>query len=376
MPSADADRAAPPGGEAVLSGSRLADGPAGFAAIAAAFDRAAAATRGAAVFDCRFAGRPVRVRTAGRRLAETVARAVVHLADPAPPEPVLAVDLWDGAETGVPWHLMAAEDGLGVEHWFAVSDDQRFVVQEQPHGLTWFDRAAGRIVGWVSDARDLALAERARVTYPPMLLWLHDQGLRIAHAGLAAWEGRGLLVPGESGQGKSTLALSCLQDGLDFVSDDHVWLEPAPGAGGFLGHGLYGSTNLTPDNLERFPALAAHALAPVNPRPSEHKSLVFLHPLFPGRVRGSARVAAVAMPRVVRGTASTFRPAGKGETLVTLARTLVTDWKFKRTPNPADRFGVFAALVDAVPCYWLCMGQDLADVARCARDLLAEAGPP
>jgi hypothetical protein len=241
------------------------------------------------------------------------------------------------------------------------------------------DRAAGRVVGWVSDARDLALAERARVAYPPMLLWLHDQGLRVAHAGLVAWEGRGLLVPGESGQGKSTLALSCLEGGLDFVSDDHVWLEPAPRDGGgpaFLGHGLYGSTNLTPDNLERFPALAAHAIAPVDPLPSERKSLVFLHPLFPGRVRGSAPITAVALPRVVRAAASSFGPAGKGEALVTLARTLVTDWKFKRTPNPVERFDVFAALVQAVPCFWLRMGQDLADVARAARDLLREVGRP
>jgi hypothetical protein len=64
------------------------------------------------------------------------------------------------------------------------------------------------------------------------------QGLVSLHAACVGLRGRGILMMGPSGAGKSTLALLCLLQGLDFVSEDAVFVSPysllATGVANFL----------------------------------------------------------------------------------------------------------------------------------------------
>jgi HPr kinase/phosphorylase len=49
------------------------------------------------------------------------------------------------------------------------------------------------------------------------------------HASCIAWQGRGLLIRGRSGQGKSALALQLMAYGATLVADDRVLLRRAGG---------------------------------------------------------------------------------------------------------------------------------------------------
>jgi energy-coupling factor transporter ATP-binding protein EcfA2 len=74
------------------------------------------------------------------------------------------------------------------------------------------------------------------------------------HAACVGRKGRGLLLIGPSGSGKSTVALHCLLQGLDFLSEDSVFVKPdtllATGAASFL--------HVRRDSL-RFLTQASHA---------------------------------------------------------------------------------------------------------------------
>jgi hypothetical protein len=63
-------------------------------------------------------------------------------------------------------------------------------------------------------------------------------GLAALHAACVGNGGRGVLLMGPSGSGKSTVALHCLARGLDFLSEDAVFVQPssmlATGAANFL----------------------------------------------------------------------------------------------------------------------------------------------
>jgi hypothetical protein len=64
------------------------------------------------------------------------------------------------------------------------------------------------------------------------------QGLVSLHAACVGRSGRGVLMMGASGAGKSTVALQCLLQGLDFLSEDAVFVAPdsllATGIANFL----------------------------------------------------------------------------------------------------------------------------------------------
>jgi hypothetical protein len=64
------------------------------------------------------------------------------------------------------------------------------------------------------------------------------QGLASLHAACVGETGRGVLLMGSTGSGKSTVALHCLLRGLEFLSEDAVFVQPptmlATGAANFL----------------------------------------------------------------------------------------------------------------------------------------------
>jgi hypothetical protein len=74
----------------------------------------------------------------------------------------------------------------------------------------------------------------------------------LVHAGLVSKSGRGVLLAGPAGSGKSTSAITSACSGFDYLSEDLVALQSSSDEG-FVGHSLYSSAFMEPDHLTRFP---------------------------------------------------------------------------------------------------------------------------
>lgn len=83
------------------------------------------------------------------------------------------------------------------------------------------------------------------------------QALVPLHAACIGAGARGALLLGPTGAGKSTLSLSCLLQGLDFVAEDSVLVRPR----GLLATGLANFLHIRTDSLQLLPAAGASAAA-------------------------------------------------------------------------------------------------------------------
>ena len=307
-------------------------------------------------------------RVAGAQLAERILRPFEHLRTPDthPGHDALTVDLWDENETGIGCDGCVALDDLLAPDDLARSPDGRYVLHTRPQTKSCFDRRGARIVGWVGKTERLTQYEAGRPLHSQLLLWHRDQGMQAVHAGLVARSGEGVLFGGAGGSGKTTTALTCLMRGFSFLADDYVGLEPA-GDGEFVGHSLYSSSHFEPEHLQRFPELLPHA-AP-GKLPIEDKHLVLLPDVFPTGFAHSARIRAVALPRVQDIPTSRLRPARRGEALLRLAPSSIL-----MLPHAGVSGGGFenmADLVASVPVYWLDLGRDLDSIPERVGELLA-----
>jgi hypothetical protein len=311
-----------------------------------------------------FAGRRVRFRVAGHELAEHLMRPFSHL-QYAPPngafaddesDPMsLSIDVWDERVVHVPYP--SADDrepfetrrptGHGI---LALSAATRFVRYDCTAWVTWFDRAARRIIGWRTSADRLSMHERTRPLPFLLPVWYADQGVQIIHAGLVARDNRGVLFCGANGAGKSTSSLACMCAGLDFLSDDHVGLAATDGA--FIGHSVFASTRLEPDHLERFPELVPHSIP--SPEWFETKSLILVAEAMPERVKASVPIRAIALPVLTDAARPNVMPIGRAEALRALAPSTLMQMPFGAT---ADRFAELARLAASVPAFRLELGR-------------------
>jgi hypothetical protein len=83
------------------------------------------------------------------------------------------------------------------------------------------------------------------IEFAVLTLATRAQSLVPLHAACVGRGGRGLLLLGASGSGKSTVALQCLLQGLEFVAEDGVFVEP----GSMLATGVANFVHVRPDSL-------------------------------------------------------------------------------------------------------------------------------
>ena len=345
-----------------------------FAAVGEGFARARDRC-GCGAMRLRFAAYDIRLRIAGCRLTDALLAPFAHLriaeSDAAPH---LAIDLWDAGESGVagsPAELTHPDGStwdLG-DSVLAVSADTRFVSHAVRRSVAWLDRHDGRICGWVADARDLSLHQRAKPLQMLLALWASDRGLHPVHAGLVARGQRGVLLPGRSGSGKSTAALAALQNGFTFAGDDWVAIGRG-GDGTSIGHGLYGTASLESHHAQRFARLQPQV---VNGTSAERKSLLLLSHTVPERLAGSVPLSAVALPRVVDRADSRVRPASRREALLTIVPSSIFTMSPRGSRRDTERF---FELAEQLPAYWLEIGRDLQEIPRRIDDLLQSIGVP
>ncbi|MGB5303623.1 MAG: hypothetical protein WBO43_16155 [Gemmatimonadota bacterium] len=325
----------------------------------------------------RLAGRLVRLRVLGSKLAQCAHRPIAHLAEPirvsgdgVGTEPVeLTIDLWDESAVGLACAGCVSHEDLTLQSQVTASHGGRFVVEERAQLVTAFDRAGGRIVGWVGDASRLTRYELGRPLHSHLLLWHRDRGVQAVHSGLVARDGQGVLFGGPGGSGKSTVSLTCLGAGLDYLADDYVGLEP-DGTGGYRGYSLYSSTAVNPAHMRRcFPHLVEHEIPGVLPH--EDKSLVLLAELFPDQLPQVAHVRAVALPRVVDSEQTTIRPATAFDAVLRLAPSSLM--ALPHSNSGAIGLEVLTEFVSSIPTFWLELGRDLPQIPMAVERILAEA---
>jgi hypothetical protein len=212
--------------------------------------------------------------------------------------------------------------------------------------------------GLVVVSRDM-LRSRYHVRYELLefavfTLAQRTQGLMPLHAACVGERGRGLLLMGASGAGKSTAALQWLAHSLDFLAEDSVFVEPASmlatSVPNFL-HVRRDALRFVPDALaalirrspvirrrsgvEKFEVDLRRTEFKLAPRPLEIVGTVFMTPEAAGRRPLAARLARAEL--VARLRASQPYAAGQaGWPLFNTRSAQIPAYELRRGTHPAQ----------------------------------------
>jgi hypothetical protein len=91
------------------------------------------------------------------------------------------------------------------------------------------------------------------IEFAVFTLAARSQGLMPLHGACVGSDGRGLLLIGDSGAGKSTASLHCLLRGMDFLTEDSVFVTPDT----MLATGVANFLHIRSDSLHSLPASSA-----------------------------------------------------------------------------------------------------------------------
>jgi hypothetical protein len=344
-----------PGGRSRVAAPEDGDGVRFFDAAHDAFRRAAARV-GIRDHDLVLGEHRIRLRFAGAALEPRLLPALAHVRVAPAGNPAMTVALFDTASTGAPmapppW----GRDEYGPKGEIAGFNDDRIRTVFVPGVdiLNVYDAARGAGVYWVASPSIVPWWESSFPLRTMIHWWAVPTALQPVHAGSVGLHGRGVLVAGNSGAGKSTTTLACLEAGFGYAGDDYVIVDVES----LTVYSLYGTAKLEPGNLDRFPALAP-AVAN-GERLGTEKAMVFLHDTRPESLVQSLDLCAVVLPRVTGRRESHIEPTSAAAALRVLAPTT----SFHLPGYGREVMSKLTKLVRALPCYRLDAGTDLDQLA-------------
>ena len=307
------------------------------------------------------------VHTAAKDLHRLLSPALAYLAT----EPAADTKPWtlfavDGRATG---YAPPAKWTLPVtcfDHRLHVHADAegQVIVADDAHGV-WSIAATQtrQALCWVRDAGSLPEWEPAA----PYRILLHvmaqAEGLQLGHGAAVTAAGRGLLLAGPGGSGKSTTTLALIMNGAATAGEDFVLLAPGNPP---VAYALYDTLKLTGIATKLCPQLMA---AVANPeRPASEKARIHLCEAMPDRLRPSIELNAVMSLRLGYGTRTRISPA----TAMAAMRALAPSSAFLLRVQMNETLVRMSAFVRSIPTYDVELSGDPIEAARAITSFAAE----
>jgi hypothetical protein len=305
----------------------------------------------------------VEVVTAGVETADAVLRGLAPVLTETNASPTFTVEVWDTATSGVPappapWGADAAAP-QGVVRGYS-EGRHRTVVDHGSGTLTVADLSERHAVVYARSAHEIPAWWRAAPLRLALTWAVARPDRQLVHAGAVGEDGRGVLLGGRGGAGKSTVALACVEAGMAFASDDYVLLSAGPRA---AARTVYGTAKLDRWSLGALPELAKQVDLPSG---SDDKAIVDLYALRPDRVASTLRVSAVVIPSVTREKRTGLQRVSAAQAVRALAPSTI----FQAPDGSAESLRLISAVARNVPAYSLLLGEDLAEVPPLIRSVV------
>lgn len=255
----------------------------------------------------------------------------------------------DRPETGLPYKVIQDGDCL-IADFFDI-------------GVLVMDGAGGRASGYLIEPETMPANLIEYLFHLALIELLRRRGLYSIHATALEKHGHGVLIPGNSGRGKTTSFISLLRSGYRYLSDDHPLIREAGTHVELLPFPI--KINVTEATTAFFPELRnapARVLHPGLPKRSFQAE-----DLYPTSVGDACRPAIMLLPHVVDMPHSWLEPLPKSRALEAILpqALLVYDPEIARR-----QFQTLARLVQQVDCYRLHFGRDILELPKLITPLL------
>ncbi len=321
------------------------------------------------------AGQTICLRFAGPALIPQVTPAMDHIAAAPTSTPSLTICLWDCVSTRTKMPLLVSSLIQTLQQgWYDTlsprreikgyhGDRIRTIFHYGPSILTLMDTRQDLAIYWLHDAEALPYYEKGYPFTTILNWWMENQELQCVHAAAVGTAGGGVLLPGKSGSGKSTTALTCLNSALSYVSDDTCVVTGCPQP---YAYSLYNTAKLvSEEDIARLPHLAATVINPN--RIDGEKAMILVNRHYPEKIVKGFPIKAVLTLLVTGKPETKLRPATAGTALKALAPSTIM-----QLPGAGQKaLRLISMLLRQVPCYVLELGTDLPRIPEVIADLLS-----
>lgn len=301
-----------------------------------------------------------------KKLHDTFIRALAHL-ETETKEPDLTVHLWDSVSTQTwidsPFEHASFESETETHTNKHLSDEFLGIFLSGEQTLNLYDVPSKTAYFWTRDANKLPDWLGAAPIRPILHWFLSESNIHLIHGAVIGNNDQAILLSAKGGSGKSTTAISSILSGMHYLGDDYVGIESGEQ---IIAHSLYNSAKLDDQTIALFPELTKHISNPTH-KP-EDKSIVYFTEIFPSQIKQHTPLAAIMIPRVVKGGPTRVIPTTKLEAMLALSPTSL----FQLPLAQANQLQSFKQIIEKTPCFVLELGLPCEEVPNVLKQFLKQ----
>jgi hypothetical protein len=240
-------------------------------------------------------------------------------------------------------------------------DGQRLVVDVRDQALLLIEE--DRAYGYFFRPEVMPLDRLEMFFQCTLMELLKGRNMFPLHAAALEYQGRGVLIPGGHGCGKTTALLSLLRAGYRYLADEHALLRDNGSAQELLATPM--KVDVTDDTIAMFPELRTARVGLL--RQGVYRKSFHAEDGYPGSCGHSCQPAMIIFPEVTNMSHSCLEPMAKSRALEELLSRLSS---IHDTKTAAREFQALSRLVQRTACYRLHFGHDVSDLPRLITPLL------
>ncbi len=331
-----------------------------FTAALNAFERAVVVL-GEHSLTVQVAGHSVLLRCAGRAGLTLCEQAFHHIVSPAQSACNFEICMFDSVSSGIDLPpLPESSQGVRTRGELASFEktDTRASLDIASKLLQLVEQGKRRALFWTRDFAHVSGHHRAAPLLQTLSWFLETVQVTVAHGAVVGTSRVGVLLAARGGSGKSTVALNCLAQGMNYLSDDYCAVSN-PATHEWIAHHLYASGKIAPSNIHRVSPLLQAELRNIG----IEKHVAFL--ANEATVVKNLALKAVCVPMFSTGQAR-LEPISGLRAMQALALSTV----FQTLGNDVERISRLSQLCRDLPCLALYLGDDPAAVPLLLRGWL------
>ena len=242
-------------------------------------------------------------------------------------------------------------------------DAERLVVDVRDQGVLLIDRNRGAASGYFYGPETLAPDRLETFFHYAMIELLKGRNIFPLHAAALESQGKGVLLHGPNGCGKTTAMLSLLRSGYRYLGDDLPLLRDDDPTQRLLATSL--NIDVTDHTIEMIPELRTAGVGLL--QQGAYRKSFHAEDVYPGSRGRSCEPAMLLFSQVTNISHSCLEPLGKSLALEALVQ---REAYSRDAQTAAQEFQVLAKLVQRAACYRLHFGRDVLDLPRLITPLL------